>query len=69
MVYPALYLVYTLIRGTRVDWYPYPFLDPDAAGGTPGVAVSCVGIALGFAAMSALVAWLSRRSADLAREA
>ena len=27
LLYPLAYLVYTLIRGTEVDWYPYPFLD------------------------------------------
>ncbi|MBA2755278.1 MAG: Pr6Pr family membrane protein [Chloroflexia bacterium] len=61
LIYPALYMVYSLVRGPIVDWYPYPFLDPGAAGGVAGVAVACVGIALGIAAMSALVAWVSRR--------
>lgn len=28
LIFPAAYLVYTLIRGPIVDWYPYPFLDP-----------------------------------------
>lgn len=27
ILFPAVYLVYTLIRGTMVDWYPYPFLN------------------------------------------
>ena len=36
MIYPLLYLVYSLIRGPIVDWYPYPFLDPDESAGTPG---------------------------------
>lgn len=27
LVYPVLYVVYTLIRGAIVNWYPYPFLD------------------------------------------
>ena len=25
--FPVVYLIYTLIRGPIVDWYPYPFLD------------------------------------------
>jgi len=25
--FPLLYLIYTLIRGSFVDWYPYPFLN------------------------------------------
>ena len=32
VVYPILYLVYSLIRGAIVDWYPYPFLDPRGDG-------------------------------------
>ena len=27
LLYPLAYLVYTLIRGRSVGWYPYPFLD------------------------------------------
>lgn len=27
-VFPTAYLVYSLIRGSSVGWYPYPFLNP-----------------------------------------
>jgi len=54
LAYPLLYAVYSLVRGPIVDWYPYPFLDPDEAGGYAGVALYCVGIA----AVSALFMWL-----------
>jgi hypothetical protein len=47
LAYPMLYLVYSLIRGPIVDWYPYPFLDPDEAGGYLGVFVYSVAIAAG----------------------
>jgi len=57
--FPMLYLAYSLVRGPIVDWYPYPFLDPRAAGyGT--VAVMSVLIALGAFAF-AVVAALSTR--------
>lgn len=26
LIFPALYLVYSLLRGPTADWYPYPFL-------------------------------------------
>lgn len=52
--YPVLYLVYSLSRGPLVDWYPYPFLDPDQAGGYAGVAATSIGIAIGFL----LITWL-----------
>lgn len=28
VVFPVVYVVYTLIRGAIVHWYPYPFLNP-----------------------------------------
>ena len=37
--FPAAYLVYSLVRGAIVDWYPYPFLDPGETGGYGGVAI------------------------------
>ncbi len=37
LAYPVAYLLYSLVRGAVVDWYPYPFLDP--ADGYPGVLV------------------------------
>jgi hypothetical protein len=44
LFFPALYLIYTLVRGPFVNWYPYPFLDPAQAGGYGGVAVYSLGI-------------------------
>ncbi len=32
LVLPAAYLVYTLVRGASVHWYPYPFLNVDTIG-------------------------------------
>ncbi len=46
MVFPAAYLVYSLLRGAAVGWYPYPFLNPALAGGYIGVALYCGGILL-----------------------
>lgn len=58
-IYPLAYLVYTLVRGPIVDWYPYPFLNPDEAGGYLGIAAYCVGILIGFLLFSALIVWVS----------
>jgi hypothetical protein len=41
--YPAVWIVYTLIRGPIAAWYPYPFLDP-AHGGYGSVAIYCIAI-------------------------
>ncbi|MFN8253325.1 MAG: Pr6Pr family membrane protein [Ferruginibacter sp.] len=32
LVYPLLYLGYTLLRGIFVNWYPYPFINVAAIG-------------------------------------
>jgi hypothetical protein len=32
LVFPLVYLAYSLIRGPIVQWYPYPFLDPRTRG-------------------------------------
>lgn len=61
LVYPGLYLVYTLIRGPRVDWYPYPFLDPRESGYVT-VAIYCAVILLGLIAVISLLVTLVHRS-------
>ncbi len=61
--YPIVYLVYTLIRGPRVDWWPYPFLNPHHEDQGYGVvALYCVGIAIGFIIFIWITAWFSRRA-------
>ena len=45
LVVPLAYVVYSLVRGAIVGWYPYPFLDPDESGYLQ-VGVVSVGIAV-----------------------
>jgi hypothetical protein len=63
LVFPVLYLVYTLVRGPIADWYPYPFIDPDRHG-YGRVAGNCVGIAAGFVAVTWLLTWAGNRLGD-----
>lgn len=58
---PFAYLVYSLIRGPIVDWYPYPFLNPDKVGGYPGVAAYAVGIGTLAALGTWLIVWIGQR--------
>lgn len=60
LLFPVAYLAYTLLRGPVVGWYPYPFLDPREAG-YGAVAIACLGVAAGIAAIAGLVALSSRR--------
>jgi hypothetical protein len=62
LVYPMIYCAYSLIRGSIVDWYPYPFLNPDHAGGYAAVALYCVAIAIGISLFGAIVVCVSWRS-------
>jgi hypothetical protein len=60
LVFPVLYLLYTLVRGPVVGWYPYPFLDPRTHG-YAAVAVGCVLVAAAFLAVSALLCAVAAR--------
>ncbi|MEU6380804.1 Pr6Pr family membrane protein [Streptomyces sp. NPDC046909] len=56
LVFPLAYLTYSLIRGAVLDWYPYPFLDPDHdGGGYERVAVACLLITALFVGVGALI--------------
>lgn len=50
LIYPVSYVIYTLIRGLFVDWYPYPFLSPQTHGyfGVLAVSVSITIIVTGL---------------------
>ena len=60
LIFPLVWLPYTIIRGPIVDWYPYPFLDPDleSAG---SIVVTCLGITVVFALFAAGLWWWSGR--------
>lgn len=45
LVFPIGWLVYTLVRGAVVDWYPYPFLDVGLHG-YAGALLACAGVAV-----------------------
>ncbi len=44
-IYPIGWLVYTLVRGAIVDWYPYPFLDVGLHG-YPRALLACAAVAV-----------------------
>ena len=60
LVYPLIWLAYTLVRGPIAAWYPYPFLDP-ANGGYAQVAVTSLLILAAGAVVCLAVAWLGGR--------
>lgn len=46
LVFPIVYVGYSLIRGNYVDWYPYPFLNP-GENGYMGVAITSIALVFG----------------------
>ena len=58
---PAAYLAYVLIRGAWVGWYPYPFFNPEAAGGYGNVAIYAIGIAGVFLLGGLVLFWIAKR--------
>jgi hypothetical protein len=60
LIFPLLWVMYTFIRASITGWYPYPFLDPETAGGTAGVAGYVCGLTVFFIILCQLLAWISR---------
>jgi hypothetical protein len=58
LVFPALYLAVTLIRGPSVDWYPYSFLDPRDGGYVSVIAYSLAVLTV-FVGVGAFLRWWS----------
>jgi len=58
LIFPTLYLVYSMIRGSITHWYPYPFLNVDKLGaGT--VAVNVTFMVLAFSTSAFLLIWMN----------
>lgn len=64
--FPLVYIVYTLIRGAVVDWYPYFFVNPNHSAGYLAVAGGCLAIGAGILALILLTTWVGNsRSASI----
>lgn len=59
LVWPLLWIGYTLIHGAIASWYPYPFVDV-IANGYPTVLLNCVGIAVLLLAVTGVLLLLGR---------
>ncbi|MFC6158608.1 Pr6Pr family membrane protein [Kribbella jiaozuonensis] len=60
VVYPLLWLVFTLVRGAFVGFYPYPFVNVDEHG-YGKVLLNCLLVAVLFLALAAGATTLDRR--------
>lgn len=63
LTYPMLYIVYTFIRGSWMDVYPYPFIDVHLLG-YPTALMNCTAIALSFYGLSLLFIAIGNKIAN-----
>ena len=63
MAFPLLYILYTLVRGAIVGWYPYFFVNPHR-GGYLLVAGDCLAVGIGILALIAATTWAGNRRHD-----
>lgn len=59
MIWPALWIAYTLIHGAITDWYPYPFIDV-VANGYATVAANIVAVTVFALVLSLAFVGLNR---------
>lgn len=55
VLFPTAYVAYSLLRGAVVDWYPYPFLNPDERS-YARIAVTCAVMLVAVVGLTALLA-------------
>jgi hypothetical protein len=64
LAFPLAYVTYTLIRGSSVDWYPYPFLDVSELG-YGGVLARCALLAAWMAVGAMVIVAVGNGMASL----
>jgi len=62
LIYPLVYTVFVMVRGSFVEFYPYPFLNVNKLG-VAKVLFNCIAITLLFALLSAIFIAIGKRSA------
>jgi hypothetical protein len=60
IVFPVFWLVFTLVRGPIVSWYPYFFLDARQVSGPGETVFYCVIIVGIITGIAALLTWITR---------
>lgn len=58
-IYPVLYFVYAMLRGTLFGRYPYPFIDAASIGYARAIG-NALGVLVGFAVIAAILVALAR---------
>jgi hypothetical protein len=69
MIFPALYVVYTLAHGAATKWYPYPFIDVHKLGYVTGALRNGIGLNVLLVGVGALFMWIDHRLPPSAKDA
>ena len=60
LIFPVIYLAYSLVRAAMIGWYPYPFLNPVIVGGYRGMLFYSLAIVVLFIVVSGLLVMLGK---------
>lgn len=62
LVFPLLFVTYTLIHGPFINWYPYPFFNPVTSGGYLKVFINTAVILFGAWIAGLILVWINNYS-------
>lgn len=68
LVFPLAWLVYSIIRGLIVDWWPYWFINPNEPAGVTGMLTYIVGIMLFLLTIAVALLGLQRLTVRVFRK-
>lgn len=63
VIFPTFYLIYSMIRGAIIHWYPYPFLDADTYG-YETVSVNVLVMIAAFLSAGIVLIWINRMTSS-----
>lgn len=55
MIWPAVYSIFSVVRGAITGFNPYPFFNPEVNGGYGGVVGWCAVLVVAFFVLAVLV--------------
>ena len=60
LIYPLVYLGYTLLRGSFAAWYPYPFINVTELGGYSKVLMNSIMVTVAFLVIAVFFAGIAK---------
>ncbi|MEN9753282.1 MAG: hypothetical protein RL670_973 [Actinomycetota bacterium] len=68
LVFPLAWLVYSIIRGLIIDWWPYWFINPNETAGVPGMLQYIFGIMVFLLVVASALLGLQRLTVRVFRK-